>query len=115
MVQQHPVSPPIRTWDVVLGAVLYSVGACLGTVALYFSLFFGFVTDNCNPSTCRDEFVWYGMLVSWVGVGVALLVVPVVMLILALRRRLVWYLGVLSIVIVVAAFFGGYQVAIQAV
>ncbi|TLG18112.1 hypothetical protein FEK35_03165 [Nocardia cyriacigeorgica] len=115
MIQQQPVSPPIRTWDVVLGAVLYSIGACLGAVGAYLTLLFGMLSGNCNPGVCRDEFIWYGMLVSWVGTGVALLVVPVVMLILGLRGRVVWYLGLLSIVIVVVAFFGGYQIASQAV
>lgn len=115
MIHQPTVSSPIRTWDVVLGAMLYSIGACLGTVAAYLTMFFGMLAGNCNPGACRDEYIWYGMLVSWGGAVVALLVVPVIMLILALRKRIVWYLGLLSIVIVVVAFFGGYEIASWAV
>ncbi|MFE3441540.1 hypothetical protein ACFXNW_00755 [Nocardia sp. NPDC059180] len=115
MIHQHPVSPPIRTWDVVLGAVLYSIGACLGTLAAYVTMLFGMLSGSCSADACREEFIWYGMLVSWGGAAFAVLVVPLIMLVLALRKRLIWYLGLLSIVIVIAAFLGGHQIASQVV
>ena len=76
-----------RAWDIV-GYLLYAGLVCAGGCAIWFSLFFPMATDGCHDAACEAGYrVWPAMITMWIGVGLALLLTLVVMVVQSYRGK----------------------------
>ncbi len=103
-------SPADRVATVVL--VTMTVMATL--VSLFFSPFFVMATDSCGHDNCRDSMVTWAYAVTWGGVAVAAVVAVVGMIAAARRRTTMWVWPALALLLVVATFVIGAQLASSA-
>ncbi|MET9024799.1 hypothetical protein ABZW96_04170 [Nocardia sp. NPDC004168] len=104
---------PVRTWDVVLAVVLYSVAVVLGAAAAYFTVFFAFASDPCGQDNCRTEYLGWAFAVSWGGTATAIVGVTAILVLAAIKRWYMWYWPVLAMALIVLSFAGGVALASQ--
>ncbi|WP_280362187.1 hypothetical protein [Nocardia wallacei] len=110
----RPAPRPLRTWDLVLAIVLYSLAALLGVCAASFTPFFVMATDPCGYGTgCREEFATWGILVSWGGTAAALGGGLVMVVVAAVKRWYMWWWAALALLLVPASFVTGLLLAGQ--
>lgn len=104
---QHHRSPADR-----LASVVASVLAVLTAAAsLFISPFFAMTTDACGHANCRDPLVMWAYAVTWGGVGLAAVVGVAGMITAARRRTVMWIWPALALLMVVASFVIGAQLA----
>jgi len=103
-------SPADRVATVVLATL--TVMATL--VSLFFSPFFVMATDSCGHDNCRDSMVTWAYAVTWGGVGIAAVVAVVGMIAAARRKTAMWVWPALALLLVVATFVIGAQLASSA-
>ncbi|MFE3195176.1 hypothetical protein ACFXHA_39660 [Nocardia sp. NPDC059240] len=104
----------LRTWDVVLGWVLYAFAVPLGMFTAYITVFFAFAADSCSSGVdCAYAYVDWGIWLSWGGTAFALISALVMLLISTFKGWLMWYWPVLSMAMIIASFVGGAFLAGQ--
>jgi len=105
-----PVMRALRVVDNVVTVIGFIALAISVIIAIFLTGFFAMATDSCFDD-CNTSRVGIGLLVSFVGFGVAVVVATVGAMVAARRDwiRLIWPL--LGIVVVVLAVFVGGSVA----
>jgi len=103
----HKRSPVDRVVSVVLCvlAVLAAVGSVLS------SFFFVMATDSCGTDDCDFSRITWAYAVTWGGVGLALLIALIGLIVAARRGTVMWVWPALALVVVIAALAGGAQLA----
>lgn len=111
-----PAGPPARRSPVDrIAAVVVSALALLAALAsLFFSPFFVMTTDACGHDDCRDWLVTWAYAVTWGGVALAAVVAVLGMIAAARRGTTMWVWPALALVLVVATFLIGAQLASSA-
>ncbi|HEY1842002.1 MAG TPA: hypothetical protein VGG53_17600 [Mycobacterium sp.] len=111
----HPYYPAHRprrhsVVDVTITSILSVLAglAALGTVG--FSLFFVMATDSCGEH-CDYRALNAAYLVTWGGVGVAVLIGASGVIVAAVRGWLMWVWPALAMVLIIAAFAIGVHLA----
>lgn len=95
-----------------LASVIASLLAVLaGLSSLFFSPFFVMSTDACGHDNCRDSLVLWAYAVTWGGLGLALLVAALGMIRAARRHTTMWVWPAVALLLVVATFVIGSQLA----
>jgi hypothetical protein len=108
-----PPIPPRRhsvvdiTLTVILGA-LAGVGAL---AAVSFSFFFVMATDSCGSHPCKYDALGAAYVVTWGGIGVAILVGAIGIIVAAVRHRLMWVWPAVSLVLIVVSTGIGVSLA----
>jgi uncharacterized BrkB/YihY/UPF0761 family membrane protein len=100
-------SPADRVASVIAAALALLAAAA----SLFFSPFFVMTTDACGHDDCRDPLVTWAYVVTWTGVGLAAVVGIGGMLLAARRRTVMWVWPALALLLVVATFVIGAQLA----
>jgi hypothetical protein len=97
-----PPPPPQRhsIVDITLTVVLAGLaGLCaLGSVA--FSFFFIMATDSCGSHSCNYDALGTAYIVTWGGVGLAILIGAVGIIVAAVKNYLMWVWPAISLVII---------------
>ncbi len=92
--------------------VLMSVLAGLAALAsVGMSPFFVMATDPCAARACDESKLTWAYLLTWGGVGVAVVVAVVGMRMAKRRGTAMWIWPALALVLVVATFAGGFALA----
>ncbi len=95
-----------------VGSVVAGVLALLAAAAsLFFSPFFVMTTDACGHDNCRDPLITWAYVVTWAGVALAAVVGVAGMVVAARRRTVMWVWPALALLLVVATFVIGAQLA----
>ena len=114
MVPQYPDPPPHRrrhsVVDITITSILSVVAGLAALGAVGFSFFFVMAADSCNES-CSDTALDAAYIVTWGGVGFAVLLGASGVIVAAVRGRVMWVWPALSLGIIVAAFGMGVHLA----
>ena len=94
--------------------VMAALGALAALVSLFVSPFFGMTTNACDPNDCDGSTIAWAYGVTWGGVVVAAVVAVGGMVYAARRKTLMWIWPALALVLVVATFILGSQLASSA-
>ncbi|UGT59171.1 hypothetical protein [Nocardia asteroides] len=98
-----PGRRPLNAADTAIAIVLYALAFLLALCSVFATMFFAFAADSCTLG--RDcDFIGTGMIVSWGGAGLGVLVGAVMLPIAAWQRWPMWVWGVLSLALVVGGF-----------
>lgn len=100
--------------DRVASIVLTVLALLAGLVSLFFSPFFVMSTDACGHDDCREDLVTWAYAVTWGGLALAALVGVLGMIVAARRRTTMWVWPAAALVVVVATFVIGAQLASSA-
>jgi hypothetical protein len=92
----------------VILSVLAGVFA-LGAVS--FSFFFVMATDSCGARHCEYDALGAAYLVTWGGIGLAILVGVVGIIVAAIRTLTMWFWPAGSLLIIVASTGAGLSLA----
>ena len=97
-----PPVPPRRhsVVDITLTAILsaLTVMSALGAVA--FSFFFVMATDSCGSRPCDYDALGAAYLVTWGGIGLAVLLGATGVIVAAVRTRTMWFWPATSLLLV---------------
>jgi hypothetical protein len=114
MAPQYPYPPAHRrrhsVVDITITSILSAVAglAALGTVS--FSMFFVMATDSCNEQ-CDYNALNAAYIVTWGGVGLAVLVGATGVIVAAVRGWVMWIWPTLALALIVTALAIGVHLA----
>jgi len=108
-----PPVPPRRhsVVDITLTAILsaLTVMSALGAVA--FSFFFVMATDSCGSRPCDYDALGAAYLVTWGGIGLAVLLGATGVIVAAVRTRTMWFWPATSLLLVAVSTGIGVSLA----
>jgi len=70
-------------------------------------------TDSCGTNDCDESKIAWAYVVTWGGVALAVIVAVAGMVIAARRGTAMWIWPALALLLVVAAFAGGFALAVS--
>ncbi len=76
-----------------------------------FSFFFVMATDSCGSRHCDYDALGAAYLVTWGGIGLAILVGAVGIIVAAIRKLTMWYWPAASLLIIIASTGAGLSLA----
>jgi hypothetical protein len=97
--------------DIALTVILSGLTGVFAAGAVSFSFFFVMATDSCGPQHCDYDALGAAYLVTWGGIGVAILVGAVGIIVAAIRKLTMWYWPAGSLLIVIASAGAGLSLA----
>ena len=100
--------------DRVASIVMSVLAVAAGLVSAFFSPFFVMATDSCGHDDCRDSLIGWAYAVTWGGLGLAAIVGVAGIVVAARRKTAMWVWPALALVLVVATFVIGAQLASSA-
>ena len=92
----YPYNPPVppqrhSALDITLTVIFSAIAGVAALTAVSFSFFFVMATDSCGGShQCNFDALGAAYLATWGGIGVAILVGAVGIIVAAVRHRLMW-------------------------
>jgi hypothetical protein len=108
-----PPSPPRRHSgvDIALTVILSVLAAAFALGSVSFSFFFVMATDSCGPRHCDYDALGAAYLVTWGGIGLAILVAAVGIIVAAIRKQTMWFWPAASLLIIIATTGAGLSLA----
>ena len=97
--------------DRMASVVMSTLALLAGLVSLFVSPFFAMSTDACGSTGCRDSLITWAYAVTWGGVALGVVVAVAGMVTAARRGTVMWVWPALALVLVVATFVSGSQLA----
>ena len=115
MAPQYPYPPVYRprrhsVVDITITSIVSAVAGIAALGSLWFSLFFAMATDSCGEQ-CDYAALNAAYLVTWGGVGVAVLLGASGIIVAAVRGWMMWIWPTLALVLIVAALLIGMLLA----
>ena len=116
MAPQYPYHPVYRRQrrhsvvDITITSIVSAVAGIAALGSLWFSLFFAMATDSCGEQ-CDYAALNAAYLVTWGGVGVAVLLGASGIIVAAVRGWMMWIWPTLALVLIVAALLIGVLLA----
>jgi hypothetical protein len=115
MAPQYPYPPVHRqrrhsVVDITVTSILSAVAGIAALGSLSFSFFFVMATDSCGEQ-CDYAALNAAYLVTWGGVGVAVLIGASGVIVAAVRGWMMWIWPTLALVLIVVALFIGMLLA----
>ena len=115
MAPHYPYPPVYRprrhsVVDITITSILSAVAGLAALGSLSFSFFFAMATDSCGEQ-CDYATLNAAYLVTWGGVGFAVLVGASGVIVAAVRGRMMWIWPALALVLILAALFIGMLLA----
>jgi hypothetical protein len=107
----HGRSPVDRVVTVLLCAL--AALAALGSVLA--SFFFVMATDSCGTDNCDFSKITWAYVVTWGGIGLAVVIAVVGVIAAARRRTVMWVWPALAFFVVIVALAGGAALAVDVV
>jgi hypothetical protein len=89
--------------DITLTVVLAALAGLSALGAVSFSFFFVMATDSCGSHSCNYDALGAAYIVTWGGIGVAILVGAVGIIVAAVRNALMWIWPAVSLLLIVAS------------
>jgi hypothetical protein len=89
--------------DITLTVVLAALAGLSALGAVSFSFFFVMATDSCGSHPCNYDALGAAYIVTWGGIGVAILVGAVGIIVAAVRNALMWIWPGVSLLLIVAS------------
>jgi hypothetical protein len=112
--EYQPGYPPPRRHsgiDIALTVILSVLAGALALGAVAFSFFFVMATDSCGARRCDYDALGAAYLVTWGGIGLAILVGVVGIIVAAIRKLTMWFWPAGSLLIIVASTGAGLSLA----
>jgi hypothetical protein len=108
-----PPIPPRRhsVVDITLTVILGALAGFGALAAVSFSFFFVMATDSCGSHSCNYDALGRAYVVTWGGVGVAILVGAIGIIVAAVRHRLMWIWPAVSLVLITVSTGIGVSLA----
>jgi hypothetical protein len=105
--------PPRRhsAVDISLTVILSALAGLSAVAAVSFSFFFVMATDSCGSRPCNFDALTAAYIVTWGGIGVAVLVGVVGIAVAAVRNRLMWIWPAGSLLLITASTGIGLSLA----
>ena len=97
--------------DIALTVILSVLAAAFALGAVSFSFFFVMATDSCGPRHCDYDALGAAYLVTWGGIGLAILVGAVGIIVAAIRKLTMWFWPAASLLIIIATTGAGLSLA----
>jgi hypothetical protein len=112
---QYPYPPVYRprrhsVVDITITSIVSAVAGIAALGSLWFSLFFAMATDSCGEQ-CDYAALNAAYLVTWGGVGVAVLLGASGIIVAAVHGWMMWIWPTLALVLIVAALLIGMLLA----
>jgi hypothetical protein len=97
-----PPVPPRRhsVVDITLTVVLSALTLICALGAVSFSFFFVMATDSCGSRHCDYDALGAAYVVTWGGVGLAILIGATGIIVAALRTRTMWFWPAASLLLI---------------
>ena len=112
--QPYPTSPPPRrhsSVDITLTVILAVLAGLSAVGAVSFSFLFVMATDSCGSRPCNYHALTAAYVVTWGGIGVAVLVGAVGIIVAAVRNRLMWVWPAVALLLIAASTGIGVSLA----
>jgi hypothetical protein len=108
-----PPVPPRRHSgvDIALTVILSGLTGVFALGAVWFSLLFAMATDSCGPQHCDYDALGAAYLVTWGGIGLAILVGAVGVIVAAVRNLTMWFWPAGSLLVIIASTGAGLALA----
>ncbi|OBK33595.1 hypothetical protein A5658_13260 [Mycobacterium sp. 1245111.1] len=108
-----PPIPPRRhsVVDITLTVILGALAGFGALASVSFSFFFVMATDSCGSRACNYDALGQAYVVTWGGIGVAILVGAVGIIVAAVRHRLMWVWPAVSLVLIAVSTGIGVSLA----
>jgi hypothetical protein len=108
-----PPVPPRRhtVLDITLTVILAALAGLGALGAVSFSFFFVMATDSCGSHSCDYDKLGAAYVVTWGGIGVAILIGAVGIIVAAVRSRLMWVWPAISLLLIAASTGIGVSLA----
>ncbi len=108
-----PSAPPRRhsVLDITLTVILGAVAGAAALAAVSFSFFFVMATDSCGSHACNYDALGAAYVVTWGGIGVAILVGAVGIIVAAVRNHLMWVWPAVSLLLIAISVGIGVHLA----
>jgi len=114
MAPQYPYPPAHRrrhsVVDITITSILSGVAALAALGSVWFSLFFVMATDSCGEQ-CSYNALTAAYVVTWGGVGFAVLVGASGVIVAAVRGWVMWVWPALALALIVTALAIGVHLA----
>jgi hypothetical protein len=109
----QPGYPPQRHTgiDIALTVILSALAVISALCAVSFSFFFVMATDSCGSRRCDYDALGAAYLVTWGGIGLAILVGAVGIIVAAVRKMTMWFWPAGSLLIIIASTGAGLSLA----
>jgi hypothetical protein len=99
------------TADVIATCVTLVLAAAAGALSFSFSPFFVMATDSCGNDNCDTAAVSWAYVVTWGGLGLAVVVAIGGTLFAAVRQRRMWVWPTAALALIVVTFIIGSLLA----
>ncbi len=108
-----PPVPPRRhsAVDITLTVILSTLTTISALGAVSFSFFFVMATDSCGPRHCNYDALGAAYLVTWGGIGLAILGGATGIIVAALRKWTMWFWPAGSLLLIVVSTGVGVSLA----
>ena len=108
-----PPVPPRRhsVVDITLTVILSALTVMCALGAVAFSFFFVMAADSCGSRSCDYDALGAAYLVTWGGIGVAILVGATGVIVAAVRTRTMWFWPAVSLLLVAVSTGIGVSLA----
>jgi hypothetical protein len=109
----HPPLPPRRhsVVDITLTVILSALAVICALGAVSFSFFFVMATDSCGPQHCDYDALSAAYLVTWGGIGLAILIGATGIIVAAVRKWTMWFWPAGSLLLIVVSTGVGVSLA----
>ena len=109
----YPPVPPKRhtTVDITLTVILSALACLSAVVAVCFSFFFVMATDSCGARHCDYDALGAAYLVTWGGIGLAIVIGVVGIIVTAVRKATMWIWPAVSLVAIAISTSIGLSLA----
>jgi hypothetical protein len=109
----YPPVPPRRhsAVDITLTVILSTLTTISALGAVSFSFFFVMATDSCGPRQCNFDVLGAAYLVTWGGIGLAILGGATGIIVAALRKWTMWFWPAASLLLIVVSTGVGLSLA----
>jgi hypothetical protein len=97
-----PPPPPQRhsAVDIVFTVILAALAGFSALGAVAFSFFFVMATDSCGSHSCNFDALGQAYIVTWGGIGLAIVIGAVGIIVAAIRNYLMWIWPAISLLLV---------------
>jgi hypothetical protein len=97
-----PPPPPQRhsVVDITFTVILAALAALCAFAAVSFSFFFVMATDSCGSHSCNFDALGAAYVVTWGGIGLAIVIGAVGIIVAAVRNYLMWIWPAISLVLI---------------
>ena len=115
MTDTIPNRRPLLVWDIAVSIAVLLIGGGFLVVAAIIDLFLAALVGRCPVATCSAGAAAASLGISWFVMFLLLIMGNVLTIVSLVRRRKVWWIALLTLVLVAAVWIIGFVLYSQAV